>query len=315
MILITGGAGFLGSNLIASLNERGQSDIIITDTMIHPRQWKNLAKRKFSELLVPRQPISLGGVDVVIHLAAITDTTETNQEAVLETNYAASVGILEACCSADIPFIYASSAAVYGNGQQGFSESATDLRPLNLYAWSKLLFDQHVGRRRRLALSSDPQVVGLRFFNVYGPNEYHKGKMASVLCQKYDNLMAGKSETLFVHPDPPALGASLIARDFVYVEDAVNVILWMLDHPEVSGIFNVGTGQARTFDDFLKPLGRNGQIVHEFLPEHLCPAYQFFTQADLTQLREAGCDVPFRPIEEGVRLYVEKYLSQQDRYR
>jgi len=259
----------------------------------------------------------------VVHLGAISSTTERDADLIFDVNVRLSARLWEWCAAHDTPLIYASSAATYGAGERGFDDdqrlaTLAQLRPLNAYGWSKHHFDRRVLGSLVAGQRTPPQWVGLKFFNVYGPNEYHKGTMQSVVAQKYPSVAAGKPVTLFTshHPDYPDGGQM---RDFVYVEDCVDVILWLLGRPQVSGLFNLGSGQARSFADLARAMalaaGVPARIDFIPMPDALRPNYQYFTEARMQKLRAAGYDRPFTSIEDGVRRYVERYLAGPDPYR
>jgi ADP-L-glycero-D-manno-heptose 6-epimerase len=261
MILVTGGAGFIGSNVVASLNEAGRSDIAVNDWLGSDGKWRNLQKRQLADMVAPADLFRwLDGrkLDAVIHLGAISDTTVTDGDAVLDNNFRLSLRLLDWCTETRTPFIYASSAATYGGGDEGFSDdwsvaALKRFQPMNLYGWSKHLFDlalaERVARRKKMP----PQWAGCKFFNVFGPNEYHKGAMMSLVAKKFDDAKAGKSIQLFKsHRD--GIGDGEQSRDFIYVDDAVAVVRWMLETPHVTGIFNVGTGKARSFKDLISAM-------------------------------------------------------------
>src|SRR5512141_706252 len=259
MFLVTGGAGFIGSNVVASLNEAGAADVVVNDLLGHDdAKLRNLAKHKVADLVPPPELMAwLDGrkLDAVIHMGAISDTTATDGDLGVENNFRLSLKLLDWCTATRTPFIYASSAATYGDGSQGFDDDYSlsalrKLQPMNLYGWSKHLFDLAVVDRHVKKEKLPPRWVGLKFFNVYGPNEYHKGHMASVLAKVFDGAKAGKPVRLFKsHRDGIADGEQ--RRDFVYVDDAVSVLRWLLEAPAVSGIFNVATGQAESFRDMI----------------------------------------------------------------
>lgn len=325
--LVTGGAGFIGSNLVASLQER-EEEVVVCDVLGTQDKWKNLAKRELKDLVPPSAlPEWLQrhgvGLSSIIHMGAISATTETDVDKIIANNFALSKELFTFCTEGEVPLVYASSAATYGSGAQGFVDDANpealaQLRPLNPYGWSKHLFDRWVARRVAEGLPLPPQWAGLKFFNVYGPNEYHKGSMKSVACKVYHEVQTDGIARLFksYHPDYPDGGQR---RDFVWVGDCVDVCLWLLEHPGVSGLFNLGSGQARTFVEFVRPvftaLGREERIDFIEMPEALRGKYQYFTKADMGKLVAAGYDKPLTQVEEGVRLYVEGFLHAEDAYR
>jgi len=315
MLLVTGGAGFIGSNLIAQLNEGGRSDIVVSDELGAGEKWRNLAKRKLADVVPPSELMAwLEGrkLEAVLHLGAISDTTASDADLVIETNFRLSLRLLDWCAGSRTPFIYASSAATYGDGSNGFDDdwsidALARLRPMNLYGWSKHLFDQVVAVRYGNGGKLPPQWAGLKFFNVYGPNEAHKGDMQSVVSKIRPLVKAGSPIHLFRSHNPSyADGGQL--RDFVYVKDCVAAVMWLLRNPVVNGLFNVGSGTARSFVDLVKAVG--AAVGHEpdirFIdtPVELRDKYQYFTQADMTKMRAAGFDHPFHSLEDGVRDYV-----------
>jgi ADP-L-glycero-D-manno-heptose 6-epimerase len=326
MILVTGGAGFIGSNVVTSLNEAGRSDIVVNDILGSDGKWRNLAKRRLADV-VPPADLSrwLEGrkLDAVIHMGAISSTTATDGDLVIDSNFRLSLRLLDWCTQNRVPFIYASSAATYGDGEQGFDDDAglealQKLRPMNLYGWSKHLFDQALIARQAKGEKLPPQWAGLKFFNVFGPNEYHKGTMASVLCRVFDEAKAGKPVRLFKsHKSGIADGDQ--RRDFIYVDDVVAVIRWLIDTPRVSGLFNVGTGNARSFREMIEAmfaaLNRAPNIDYIDMPEQIRGSYQYFTQSEMGRLRKAGYNAGFMPLETAVKDYVARYLGQPDRYR
>jgi len=326
MFLVTGGAGFIGSNVVAALNEAGRRDIAINDALGSDDKWRNLKKRQFADLVPPGELFAwLDGrkLDGVLHLGAISDTTATDGDLVLETNFRLSLKLLDWCTATRTPFIYASSAATYGDGSAGFADDWTPdalnrLKPMNLYGWSKHLFDLAVAERFAKGAKLPPQWAGLKFFNVFGPNEYHKGAMASVLARVFDDAKEGRAVRLFKsHRTGIADGEQ--QRDFIYVDDAIAVVRWLLETPAVCGIFNVGTGKARSFRDMMlamfQALGRPPNVEYIEMPAAIRDKYQYFTQAEVENLRQAGYNAGFTPLEQAVGQYVADYLGQQDRYR
>jgi ADP-L-glycero-D-manno-heptose 6-epimerase len=326
MFLVTGGAGFIGSNVVASLNEAGASDIVVNDLLGQDdAKWRNLAKRQVADLVPPAELMNwLDGrkLDAVIHMGAISDTTATDGDLVMENNFRLSLRLLDWCTATRTPFIYASSAATYGDGSQGFTddwspEGLRKLKPMNLYGWSKHMFDQAIAERYAKKEKLPPHWAGLKFFNVYGPNEYHKGHMQSVLAKVFDEAKAGKPVRLFKsYHDGIADGDQ--RRDFIYVDDAVAVLRWLLDTPSVNGVFNVGTGKAESFRDMIgamfKALGRPANIEYIEMPDAIRGQYQYFTQGSIENLRHAGYNAGFMPIESAVGQYVSGYLDRDDKY-
>lgn len=326
MFLVTGGAGFIGSNIVAALNEAGHADVVVSDFLGDEGKWRNLAKRQIADVVPPGELMAwLRGrrLTGVIHMGAISATTATDGDLVFETNYRLSMRLLDWCTVNPTPFIYASSAATYGDGTQGFRddnslEALKALRPMNLYGWSKYLFDVAVATRVAKNETLPPQWAGLKFFNVFGPNEYHKGSMMSVLTRRFDDIKHGKTIQLFKsHREGIADGDQ--RRDFIYVDDVLRVVMWLVDNPRVSGIFNVGTGKARSFRDLIvavyAALGAREKIAYIDMPEEIRGSYQYFTEADGEHLRRAGYNGGFTPLEDSVASYVKNFLDRPDRYR
>ncbi len=326
MLLVTGGAGFIGSNVVAALNDTGRADVVVCDLLGHDGKWRNLAKRQLADFVPPSELMTwLNGrkLDAVIHLGANSATTATDGDAIIESNFRVSLRLLDWCTAQATPLIYASSAATYGDGAQGFSDDPSlkalkTLRPMNLYGWSKHLFDLAVAERTAKGEKLPPQCVGLKFFNVFGPNEYHKGTMASVLARRFDDIKAGRAVQLFKsYREGVADGDQ--RRDFIYVDDVVRVVMWLLATPGVSGLFNVGTGKARSFRDLIvaahAALGVTPNIQYIDMPEQIRGSYQYFTEAEAGRLRAAGYNGGFTALEDAVALYVRNYLDRADRFR
>ena len=324
MLLVTGGAGFIGSNIVAALNDAGRADVAVCDLLGDSGKWRNLAKRQLADIVPPAELLSwLDGrrLDAVIHMGAISETTATDGDLVIETNFRFSLRLLDWCTAHGVPFVYASSAATYGNGEQGFDDdpaALTALRPMNLYGWSKHLFDMAVIDRAARGERLPPQWAGLKFFNVFGPNEYHKGTMMSVLARRFDDIKSGRTVDLFKsHRDGIADGDQ--RRDFIYVDDVVRVVMWLLATPAVSGLFNVGTGKARSFKDLMlsayAALSASPNIRYIDMPLSIRDSYQYFTQSEVARLQRAGYNGGFTPLEEAVGAYVKGYLDSTDRYR
>jgi ADP-L-glycero-D-manno-heptose 6-epimerase len=328
MFFVTGGAGFIGSNIAAALNALSTTPVVVCDHLRQGQKWQNLAKRDLADLISPDRLFEAleqwrGSVSAIIHMGAVTSTTERDADRMIETNFRLSMWLWTWCTAAEVPFIYASSAATYGDGSRGFDDTATCeglacYRPLNVYGWSKHLFDRWVACRIAKGDPMPPQWAGLKFFNVYGPNEYHKGTQGSVIQRLYPEVKAGRPARLFAshHPDYPDGGQ---LRDFVWIDDCVAVVLWLLEHPNVSGLFNVGSGCARSFADLavavFRALGREPMIEYFPMPDDIREQYQYFTEARLDRLRTAGFDAPSTTLEDGVASYVQHFLDTADPYR
>jgi len=310
MHVVTGGAGFIGSNLARRLAEAGVPGIVVVDDLEDGRKFRNIADLPIADYLdrkellerVENDTAFIDGLSAILHQGACSTTTEWDGRYMMENNYRYSKVLLERCLERGVPFIYASSAAVYG-ASGAFAEEPPNERPLNVYGYSKLLFDQYV---RRLDVEKGRQVAGLRYFNVYGPREAHKGPMASVVWHFDGQLREHGEVRLF--EGSGGFGDGEQRRDFVYVDYVCDVNLWFLEHRDASGVFNVGTGRAQTFNEVARAVidwhGR-GRIRYIPFPGHLEGAYQSFTEADLTRLRAAGCDVGFRDVARGVRDYLD----------
>jgi ADP-L-glycero-D-manno-heptose 6-epimerase len=323
MILITGGAGFIGSFLQAELIASGY-ETAICDWLGSESKWRNIALHPPGELIEPPdlQAFLASGpkIEAIFHLGAISETTATDADLVWRTNVELSKRLWRWCAQTKIRLIYASSAATYGDGAQGFDDDPGKLdllQPLNLYGWSKHVFDLWVRDALRRGEAPPPQWAGLKFFNVYGPNEYHKGKMISVVKVKHDEVLAGRKPTLF-RSDQPALADGQQARDFIWAGDVVGVLIWLLENPSVNGLFNLGTGQARSYLDVAHAVCDAAEVDRgvEFIdmPAALRGQYQSFTQANMQRLRQAGYVHPFTPLEAGIELYVRRYLRAKNPY-
>jgi ADP-L-glycero-D-manno-heptose 6-epimerase len=323
MILVTGGAGFIGSNLQARLYSRG-IETIVADRLGSDGRWRNLAAHPPARLIAPDElPAFLAGhpkLQAIFHLGAISDTTVSDADLTWRTNVGLSETLLDWCAQTETRLIYASSAATYGDGANGFDDDPAllpRLRPLNLYGWTKHVFDRLVASRAACGRALPPQVVGLKFFNVYGPNEYHKGHMISVVKRKYDEIAAGGPARLF-RSDRPGLPDGAQARDFIHVDDVVDVMLWLLATPTVSGLFNVGTGSARTYLDLANAVadaaGQDRRVEFVDMPAELRGQYQSFTQASTDRLRAAGYPGQFTTLEAGIARYVRGHLARPDPY-
>ena len=326
MLLVTGGAGFIGSNVVAALNEAGRTDIVVNDVLGSDHKWRNLSKRRIADIVVPSSLFDwLDGrkLDAVIHMGAISDTTATDADLVMENNFRCSMRLLDWCTGARVPFIYASSAATYGDGAEGFSDdwspaALQKLKPLNLYGWSKQLFDQVVAERFVKKEKLPPQWAGLKFFNVFGPNEYHKGEMMSLVAKRFDDVKSGRTVRLF-KSHRAGIEDGDQRRDFIYIDDAVAVVRWLMETPQVSGIFNAGTGKARSFRDLVsalfRALGSAPRIEYIDMPQNIRGQYQYFTEAKVDNLLHAGYNAGFTSLEDGVNRYVTQFLNIADRYR
>ena len=327
MILVTGGAGFIGSNIVADL--AADHEVAVCDRLgpADDGKWRNLAKHPIADFIAPEAIwawLARRGeaVEAIVHMGAISSTTHPDADEVMHVNFGLSRDLWDWCAAHQRRLIYASSAATYGDGAAGFDDaddldSLTRLRPLNVYGWSKALFDIHA-RREADRGHAPAQWAGLKFFNVYGPNEGHKGPMKSVACQIWPKVAAGEPVRLFKsHREGFADGGQM--RDFVHVGDAAAVVRWLLASPGVNGVFNLGSGQARSFADLAQAVfaaaGRPARIEYFDMPEALRDRYQYFTQARLDRLRAAGYAAAFTPLEQGIEDYVRGYLSQPDPYR
>ncbi len=324
MIVVTGGAGFIGSNIVAALAADGER-VAVCDRLRQADKWRNLARVPLAELMAPEAllawlPANAAEIEAIVHMGAISSTTEKDVDLIAEVNFRLSQALWRWCALAGKRFIYASSAATYGGGESGFDDDPRQLprlRPLNPYGWSKHLFDRWVAQIAAAGGPTPPQWVGLKFFNVYGPNEYHKGPMRSVVAQKYPLAAAGRPVTLFRshRPDIPDGGQQ---RDFIYVRDCAQVVQWLLGHPHVNGLFNLGTGRARSFADLARALfaalQRPVQLEYVDTPPPVLAHYQYFTEARMERLRQAGYTQPFTSLEEGVADYVQRYLARSDPY-
>ena len=303
MIVVTGGAGFIGSNIVKGLNEQGRKDILVVDDLTDGTKFANLVdldiadymdKDEFIAAIIASEDLD---IDVIFHQGACSSTTEWNGKFMLENNYDYSKDLLHYCLDFNIPFLYASSAATYGGRSDNFIEDRTYEKPLNVYGYSKFLFDQYV---RAILPQADSQICGFRYFNVYGPRETHKGSMASVAFHLNEQINKGEKPKLFE-------GSDNFKRDFIYVDDVVNVNLWFWKN-NISGIFNCGTGRAESFQtvaDAVLNYHQKGEIDYIPFPDHLKGRYQSFTQADLTKFRQTGCPIEFKTVTEGTTKYMQ----------
>jgi ADP-L-glycero-D-manno-heptose 6-epimerase len=327
--LVTGGAGFIGSNIVAGLCRQGTFDVAVCDRLrvADLGKWRNLAKHAISDFVAPEGlwpwlETHHDDLDAVIHMGAVSSTTETDADKIIHSNFGLSRDLFRWCADRGKRLIYASSAATYGDGALGFDDAQDiaalqSLRPLNAYGWSKALFDLYA-RREAEHGAAPPHWVGLKFFNVYGPNEAHKGAMRSVVSQIWPDAAAGRAIKLFrsYRSDYPDGGQ---LRDFVYVDDIVRVVLWILQAEPASGVYNLGSGQARSFEDLaravFRAVNREPAIVYVDMPEGLREKYQYFTEARMDRLRALGFQTASTTLEDGVADYVRHYLSRDDPYR
>jgi ADP-L-glycero-D-manno-heptose 6-epimerase len=329
IILVTGGAGFIGSNIVARLTEQDAFDVAVCDRLrgADTGKWRNLAKHPIADIVAPEAVFdwlaaNAAALEAVVHMGAISSTTEPDADRIIHTNFSLSRDLFRWCAAQGVRLIYASSAATYGDGALGFDgrddlQALQALRPLNAYGWSKALFDLFAVRQASRG-AAPPQWAGLKFFNVYGPNEYHKGAMRSVAAKIWPDVAAGGPVRLFKsHRDGYADGGQL--RDFVYVRDAAEVTAWLLANPVVNGIYNLGSGSARSFKDLAEAVfhaaGQAPRIDYIDMPQALRGQYQYFTEADMTRLNAAGYPAPMTSLEEGVADYVRSYLATGDVYR
>jgi ADP-L-glycero-D-manno-heptose 6-epimerase len=321
MIVVTGGAGFIGSAVVWKLNQQGIERILVVDNLGTSEKWRNLSHLTFDDYVHKDEFLRLidqGTLSpkpqAIIHLGACSSTTELNADYLHANNYRYTRTLAEWCLAHDVRFIYASSAATYGDGSRGYSDDdarARSLRPLNQYGYSKQLFDLWALRTGALQ-----RIVGLKFFNVFGPNEYHKGDMRSVVCKSFEQILATGKVKLF-KSDSPQYADGGQQRDFVYVKDCVEAIWWLL-HQSLGGLFNLGSGEARSWNDLVSAvfaaMDRPRTIEYIDMPEALRGRYQNFTQADMAKLRATGCPVKFHRLEDAVRDYVVNYLATDQRY-
>lgn len=315
MVIVTGGAGFIGSCVVRALNDKGYEDIVIVDNIASTDKWMNIRGKKYLNYVhkgrLLQEIESYEDVTAVIHMGACSSTTERNFDYLWDNNFEYTKALWKYCSKKQISFIYASSAATYGDGSHGFDDAIDIdlLSPLNGYGYSKQLFDQWV---RHQAMEAPGQHVGLRFFNVYGPNEYYKGSMASMAFHGFRQILAGGQIRLFKSCDPDYEDGMQL-RDFVYVKDVCSVICWFLVHKSVSGLFNVGTGRAQSFKELAEAtfhaLGKEPNIQYIDMPKHLRDRYQYYTKAEIGRLRAVGYAGEFRDLEVGVGDYVREYLA------
>ena len=316
MIIVTGGAGFIGSSLVRRLNELGESKIIIVDDLGTDEKWKNLVPLKFDDFVHKDDFISMVldrefpfETDSIIHMGANSSTTEKDADHLFSNNYLYTKELAQYCLEKNIRFIYASSAATYGDGSLGFDDDENKLgllRPLNMYGYSKQLFDLWAKRN-----GAFDKIVGLKYFNVFGPNEYHKGDMRSVVHKAFEQVRDTGKVRLFKSLNPKYKDGEQL-RDFIYIKDAVEMTLFFLDKPNTSGLFNIGSGKARTWNDLVtalfKAMNKPVKIEYIELPQHLQDKYQYFTEANIVKIKKAGFTTPTTSLEDGVADYVKSYL-------
>jgi ADP-L-glycero-D-manno-heptose 6-epimerase len=315
-VLVTGAAGFIGSALVHALNQRGVENILVTDVLGHDEKWKNLSPLKFDDYLQADELLSalefdaLGPIDTIFHLGACSATTETDGDYLIENNYRYTQTLAEWALANEARFVYASSAATYGDGAKGMDDRDEDLarlRPLNLYGYSKHLFDLHAQRRGYLS-----DIVGIKYFNVFGPNEWHKGEMRSLVCKAYQQIVETGKIRLFKSYKPEFKDGEQM-RDFVYVKDAVAMTLHLAESKKAGGLYNVGSGVARTWVDLgraiFAALGREPDIEFIEMPDSIRGQYQYYTCADISKVRDTGYDTETTTLEDAVRDYVVNYLA------
>jgi ADP-L-glycero-D-manno-heptose 6-epimerase len=322
MIVVTGGAGFIGSAFVWKLNSEGIDEIVIVDRLGTSEKWKNLVNRRYVDFfhkddflkMICEDTISFN-VEAIIHMGACSSTTERDCDYLMENNYRYSRRLAEWAVKKDIRFIYASSAATYGDGTLGFSDDdhvTKTLRPINMYGYSKQVFDLWV-----LKNQFERIFTGIKFYNVFGPNEYHKGDMRSVIHKSFGQIAETGKVRLF-KSHRAEYGDGEQKRDFVYVKDCVDILWWFLQNQDVAGIFNLGTGQARTWNDLVgavfSAMGREPEIEYIDMPESIRPQYQYFTEARMDKLRSAGNTIPFQSLEESVADYVVNYLEKNEQH-
>jgi ADP-L-glycero-D-manno-heptose 6-epimerase len=328
VIVVTGAAGFIGSNVVADLEVAGRRQIAVVDWFGTGEKWRNIAKRSIAAFVDPMTVFHFlkthaSEIESIIHMGAISATTEKDVDRLVALNIQYSVSLWDWCAEAQVPFIYASSAATYGGEEFKFEDNndpvaLAALRPLNGYGWSKKAVDDIFASRAAQGQPTPPQWVGLKFFNVFGPNEYHKDDMRSVAVKLFDRIQSGGHIELFKSYRPDVADGNQ-KRDFIYVKDCTRTILWFLEHPNVSGIFNLGTGTARSFLDIaqtlITKLDKSIDIEFIDMPEALRSRYQYFTEADMTKLKSVGMKFDFLALENAVEDYLQSYLLREDRYR
>lgn len=327
MIIVTGGAGFIGSQLIKQLEARTAPEIAVCDILGTDDKWKNIAKREIACIVAPDDLTTFlndnaANIETVFHMGAVSSTTERDADLIVRSNFTLSMTLWEWCARNNVTMIYASSAATYGDGTQGFKgddtvEGLARLRPMNAYGWSKHVFDRRITRIVSENGPRPPHWAGLKFFNVYGPNEYHKGNMISVALKNFNEINETGQAMLFRSHNPKFNNGGQ-KRDFVWVEDCADIAIWLSENPSAQGIFNVGTGEARTFEDLarsvFKAMGRQADIRFIDTPENIRDRYQYFTQADMSALKNAGYNGTATTLENGVERYVRDFLMDSDPY-
>lgn len=327
MIIITGGAGFIGSNIVSALSQRGNRELIVCDWFGETDKWRNIARHEVHDIIRPEALLDFLDrhsmrVKSIIHMGAVSSTTERDIDKIIAANFRMSCDLWDWCSKTGTPFIYASSAATYGDGSAGFAdgwspEALEKLRPLNAYGWSKHAFDRRVARLASGSRSAPLIWAGLKFFNVYGPNEYHKGPMRSVICQIVDTVQRGGVVKLFKSHNPAFPDGGQL-RDFIHVKDCADLVMWLLSQGNYRGIYNVGTGKARSFADLahavFKAMNLEPRIEYVDTPPEIRSNYQYFTQAETVNLRAIGYNHPFTELEDGVTDYVQNYLLAKDPY-
>jgi len=327
MIIVTGGAGFIGSNIVATLAQIFPGRVVVCDWLGDGEKWRNISKAELADVITPEEIdvfLSHYGNDVelIVHMGAISATTERDVDLIVQSNIRLTLDLWNWCTSHGKRFIYASSAATYGDGSAGFDDDMSGdglakLRPLNAYGWSKHMVDRRIARLVAEGHRTPPQWAGLKFFNVYGPNEYHKGDMRSVVHKIFPQAAKGKAVTLFKSHHPEYEDGGQL-RDFVYVKDCADVVSWLVNTPDVSGLFNLGTGKARSFKDLatatFAAIKSEPKIEYVDTPAEIRGKYQYFTEAKMDRLRAAGYSRSFTSLEDGIADYVQSHLIQEDPY-
>ncbi|MDC0348795.1 ADP-glyceromanno-heptose 6-epimerase [Alphaproteobacteria bacterium] len=326
MHIVTGGAGFIGSNTLKYLEDKGHKDTVVCDVLGTEEKWRNISKRELGTIILPQELFTFlnqnaSRIDTIFHMGAISTTTEKDADAIIANNLRLSQSLWSWCGTHKKRLIYASSAATYGRGEGGFNDyespdSLKKLNPMNAYGWSKHLFDRWVSRISQSNVEKPKQCVGLKFFNVYGPNEYHKGGQKSVVCHAFDAIKKGDPVKLFKsNTKEYADGGQL--RDFIYVKDCVQAMMWFYENPQLQGLYNVGTGKARSFEDLVNAvyasLGEKPKIQYIEMPDALKKTYQNFTKSNQSKLSDAGF-TPYYSLEQGVKEYVHSFLDLDDPY-